>query len=123
MRGSSKTKKRVLPCKCIGVQADRPFLVGPHPCRLSTPRGTTLATRHGAANKVRSRGAGSPRREDRVIIEVQVEDDLKQIVEEPAAKRAIEQAVHRVILDLKQAHWDKLSRQSVMSRGFIGTQK
>ena len=57
-----------------------------------------------------------------MIIEVQVEDDLKQIVEEPAAKRAIETAVHRVILDLKQSYWERASRPQGAG-SFRGTDK
>jgi len=36
---------------------------------------------------------------------------------------AIETAVHKTILVLKQDYYERLSRQSVLSRGYAGTQK
>ena len=56
-------------------------------------------------------------------IKITVEDGLKEIIESPGAKQAIETAVHKQILVLKDVYWDRLSRQSVISRGFIGTDK
>lgn len=56
-------------------------------------------------------------------IKITVEDGLREVIESPGAMAQIEQVVLRKILDLKQAHWDKLSRQQVISRGFVGTEK
>jgi hypothetical protein len=52
----------------------------------------------------------------------EVEDNLKEIIDSPGAKQAIEQAVNRKILDLKTAYFEKLSRAPSASN-FIGTQK
>jgi hypothetical protein len=58
-----------------------------------------------------------------MVIQIVVEDGLKEIIESAGAMAAIENAVHRKILDLKNDYWDKQSRQSVLSRGYQGTQK
>lgn len=56
-------------------------------------------------------------------ITIRVEDGLKEIIESPGAMAAIETAVHKTILVLKQDYYERLSRQSVLSRGYAGTQK
>jgi hypothetical protein len=45
------------------------------------------------------------------------------LYDSPGAKLAIETAVHREFMKLRDAYYDKLSRQSVLSRGFIGVEK
>jgi hypothetical protein len=57
-----------------------------------------------------------------LIIEVLVEDDLKQIVDSPGAMQAITTAVHKCILDLKTAYWDKQSRAPA-ANSYQGTVK
>ena len=54
---------------------------------------------------------------------ITVEDGLKEIIDAPGAMASIETAVHKQILVLKDAYWDRASRQQVVSRGFIGTDK
>ena len=51
-----------------------------------------------------------------------VEDDLKQIVDSPGAMQAITTAVHKCILDLKTAYWDKQSRAPA-ANSYQGTVK
>jgi len=58
-----------------------------------------------------------------MVIEIVVEDGLKEVYDSPGAKQAIEQAVFRKLFELRDALHDRQSRQSVMSRGFIGTDK
>lgn len=53
----------------------------------------------------------------------EIEDGLAEIINTPGSMAQIEQAVHRKILELKNDYWDKQSRQSVLSRGYIGTAK
>lgn len=58
-----------------------------------------------------------------MIIEIVVEDELKVVLDQPGNKLAVETAVHKKLFELRDAYYAKLSRQSVMSRGFIGTTK
>lgn len=58
-----------------------------------------------------------------MIIQIIVEDSLKEVIESPGAKLAIETACHKRILELRDAWLDKQSRQSVLSRGYRGTSK
>ena len=54
---------------------------------------------------------------------IEVEDGLREVIEAPGNKQAIETACYKKIFELRDAFFDKASRQSVMSRGFIGTDK
>jgi hypothetical protein len=58
-----------------------------------------------------------------MIVQILVEDSLQEVYDSPGAKLAIETAVHREFMKLRDAYYDKLSRQSVLSRGFIGVEK
>ena len=58
-----------------------------------------------------------------MIIQIVVEDQLKEVIEAPGNKQAIETACYKKIFELRDAFFEKASRQSVMSRGFIGTSK
>ena len=58
-----------------------------------------------------------------MIVQVVVEDGLQEIVDLPGSKLAIDTAVLRVLQTLKEQHYEKQSRNAVLSRGFIGTQK
>jgi hypothetical protein len=57
-----------------------------------------------------------------MIIQITVEDGLKEIIESPGAMAQIEQAVHRKILDLKDAYWERQSRPQGAG-SFRGTDK
>jgi hypothetical protein len=54
---------------------------------------------------------------------IRLEDSLKEVVELPGNMTQIEGAVLRKVFELRDTHHDRLSRQSVLSRGFIGTEK
>jgi len=56
-----------------------------------------------------------------VIIEV--EDGLKEVIESPGARQAIEQAVFTRLFQLRDALHDRQSRQAVRSYGYVGTDK
>jgi uncharacterized tellurite resistance protein B-like protein len=50
----------------------------------------------------------------------EIEDSMREIVEAPGSMAQIEQAVLRKVLELRDAYYERQSRQRVMSRGFIG---
>jgi hypothetical protein len=57
-----------------------------------------------------------------VIIQVVVEDALAEVVNTPGAQQAIENAVHKTILVLKQDFYERASRAPSAS-SFRGTDK
>ena len=58
-----------------------------------------------------------------MVIEVIVEDGLKEVIESPGARQAIEQVVFTKLFQLRDALHDRQSRQAVRSYGYIGTDK
>jgi hypothetical protein len=54
---------------------------------------------------------------------VHIDESDLEFLGTPDAKNQIDTVIYRKIMELRQAHFDKQSRQSVLSRGFIGTQK
>ena len=55
-------------------------------------------------------------------IVVHVDESDLEFLETPTSKQALEQAIYRTIQILKEAHYDKQSRQT-FSRGYAGTEK
>ena len=55
-------------------------------------------------------------------IVVHVDESDKEFLDTPASKQAIDTVIYRKIMELRQAHFDKQSRQT-FSRGFIGVEK
>jgi hypothetical protein len=55
-----------------------------------------------------------------MIIEIVVEDSMKEIYDLPGAKQQVEAAALRKLFELRDAWSDRVSRQSVLSRGFVG---
>lgn len=58
-----------------------------------------------------------------MIIQIVIEDDLKEVLDQPGNMRAVEIACQKRIMELRDAYHEKLSRGSVLSRGYLGTQK
>jgi hypothetical protein len=56
-------------------------------------------------------------------VTIEVEDQLKEVLDQPGNALAAETAYRKRLMELRDAYYEKLSRQSVMSRGFIGTSK
>jgi hypothetical protein len=56
-----------------------------------------------------------------MIIQVLVEDALQEIYDLPGTKQQVDAAVLRTLLAARDIHYDRTSRQSVLSRGFVGT--
>jgi hypothetical protein len=55
-------------------------------------------------------------------IVVHVDESDLEFLETPASKQAIDTVIYRKIMELRQAHFDKQSRQT-FSRGYRGTSK
>jgi hypothetical protein len=51
---------------------------------------------------------------------VTVEDSLQEAYEQPEAKQQVEGAVLRTLFQIRDTMQDRISRQSVLSRGFVG---
>ena len=60
--------------------------------------------------------------EDTLQLTFEIENGLAEVVNAPGSMAAIENAVHRVILNLKDNYWEKLSRAPSAS-SFRGTEK
>jgi hypothetical protein len=56
-------------------------------------------------------------------IKIIVEDSMQEVYEQPGAKQQVEGAVLRTLFAIRDMQHDKLSRQSVLSRGYVGTDK
>ena len=56
-------------------------------------------------------------------IKVFVDEGDREILETADATLAMEQTVYRLIHSLKQAHYERASRNQPLSRGFNGFQK
>jgi hypothetical protein len=52
-----------------------------------------------------------------------VEDSMKEIYDSPGAKQQVDGAVLRTLFAIRDVLQDKISRQGVLSRGFIGLDK
>ena len=57
------------------------------------------------------------------VITVFVDEADKEILETADATLAMEQHVYRLIHSLKQMHYERMSRNQPLSRGFNGLQK
>ena len=55
-------------------------------------------------------------------IVIHIDETDKEFLDTPASKQAIDTVIYRKIMELREAHFDKQSRQT-FSRGFIGTAK
>jgi hypothetical protein len=55
-----------------------------------------------------------------LLIQVIVEDSLQEVYDQPGAKQAVEGAVLRTLFQIRDTMQDRISRQSVLSRGFVG---
>jgi transcriptional accessory protein Tex/SPT6 len=53
---------------------------------------------------------------------VHVDESDKEFLETPESKNQIDTVIYRKIMELRQAHFDKQSRQT-FSRGFRGVEK
>ena len=69
------------------------------------------------------RGRDLRREESILIIQVIVEDSMKEIYDSPGAKQQVNGAVLRTLFAIRDVLQDKISRQGVLSRGFIGLDK
>jgi hypothetical protein len=58
-----------------------------------------------------------------MVIQIIVEDSMQEVYDQPGAKQAVEGAALRKLFELRDAWQDRVSRQSVLSRGFQGTTK
>ncbi len=56
-------------------------------------------------------------------IKIFVENSLGEIYNQAGAKQQVEGAALRKLFELRDAWQDRTSRQSVLSRGFVGTAK
>jgi hypothetical protein len=56
-------------------------------------------------------------------IKLFVEDSMGEIYNQPGAKQQVEGAALRKLFELRDAWQDRVSRQSVLSRGFVGTEQ
>ena len=56
-------------------------------------------------------------------IVVHIDEGDREILETADAKLAMQQHIYRLIHSLKQAHYERLSRNQPLSRGFNGLQK
>lgn len=54
---------------------------------------------------------------------IEVEDQMKEVLDQPGNALAAETAYRKRLMELRDAYFERLSRQSIMSRGFIGTAK
>jgi hypothetical protein len=53
---------------------------------------------------------------------VHIDESDLEFLQTPESKSAIDSVIYRKIMELRQAHFDKESRQT-FSRGFIGVEK
>jgi hypothetical protein len=53
-------------------------------------------------------------------IKILVEDSLQEAYESPGGRQQVEGAVLRTLFQLRDSLQDRISRQSVLSRGYIG---
>ena len=56
-------------------------------------------------------------------ITVHIDEGDKEFLETPDSKLAMEQSIYRLIHSLKQAHFERQSRNQPLSRGYNGLQK
>ena len=55
-------------------------------------------------------------------IVIHIDETDKEFLDTPASKQAIDTVIYRKIMELREAQFDRQSRQT-FSRGFIGTAK
>jgi hypothetical protein len=58
-----------------------------------------------------------------MVIQIIVEDSMQEVYQQPGAKQQVEGAVLKTLFQIRDTMQDRISRQSVLSRGFQGTAK
>ena len=58
-----------------------------------------------------------------MIVQIFIEDDMKEVLDQPGNALAAETAFRKRLMELRDAYFEKLSRHSVMSRWYIGVTK
>jgi hypothetical protein len=57
------------------------------------------------------------------VIKVHIDEADKEILETADSQLAMQQHIYRLIHSLKQMHYERMSRNQPLSRGFNGLQK
>jgi hypothetical protein len=55
-------------------------------------------------------------------ITIHIDESDKELLEKPESRQAIDTVIYRKIMELRQADYERKSRQT-FSRGFLGTEK